>query len=111
MIGASSDSNPRLRIATGINSYELYISYQLSSRTAAYFDFKSHIRYATRVGRKKRWNEDMVARFPEGTFGRIINVLEKNEDRTDFVRSAVARELKRREARGRKAQSAGDRRQ
>jgi hypothetical protein len=50
----------------------------------------------------------MVARFPEGTFGRITNVLEKNEDRTEFVRAAVERELKRREARGRKAQSAGD---
>ena len=50
----------------------------------------------------------MVARFPEGTFGRITNVLEKNEDRTDFVRAAVERELKRREARGRKPQSAGD---
>ena len=62
----------------------------------------------TRVGRKKRWNEDMVARFREGTFGRIANVLEKNEDRTDFVRAAVERELKWREARGRKAQSAGD---
>jgi hypothetical protein len=62
----------------------------------------------TRVGRKKRWNEDMVARFPEGTFGRIANVLEKNEDRTDFVRAAVERELKRREAPGRKAESAGD---
>ena len=62
----------------------------------------------TRVGRKKRWNENMVARFPEGTFGRITNVLEKNEDRTDFVRAAVERELKRREARGRKPQSAGD---
>jgi len=50
-----------------------------------------------RVGRKKRWAEDMQARFPEGTFERIGAVLADDEDRTDFVRSAVERELKRRE--------------
>jgi hypothetical protein len=50
------------------------------------------------VGRKKRWNEDMQARFPEGTFERIAAVLEKDEDRTDFVRKAVARELARRKS-------------
>jgi len=50
-----------------------------------------------RVGRKKRWAEDMQARFPEGTFARIEAVLEDAEDRTDFVREAVERELKRRE--------------
>ena len=50
-----------------------------------------------RVGRKKRWAEDMQARFPEGTFARIEAVLEDSEDRTDFVREAVERELKRRE--------------
>jgi hypothetical protein len=50
-----------------------------------------------RVGRKKRWSEDMQARFPEGTFGRIEAVLEDGEDRTDFVRESVERELKRRE--------------
>jgi hypothetical protein len=49
------------------------------------------------VGRKKRWSEDMVARFPEGTFARIDAVREEGEDRTDFVREAVERELKRRE--------------
>jgi hypothetical protein len=53
-----------------------------------------------RVGRKKRWSEDMVARFPEGTFTRIQAVLEGKEDRTDFVREAVERELKRRERQG-----------
>jgi len=51
----------------------------------------------SRVGRKKRWAEDMVARFAEGTFARIQAVLEGKEDRTDFVREAVERELKRRE--------------
>jgi hypothetical protein len=49
------------------------------------------------VGRKKRWSEDMQARFPEGTFERINAVLEDGEDRTDFVREAVEKELKRRE--------------
>jgi hypothetical protein len=50
-----------------------------------------------RVGRKKRWSEDMLARFPEGTFARIEAALEEREDRTDFVREAVERELRRRE--------------
>lgn len=49
------------------------------------------------MGRIKRWAEDMQARFPEGTFARIEGVLAENEDRTDFVRGAVERELKRRE--------------
>lgn len=50
-----------------------------------------------RMGRKKQWAEDMQARFPEGTFARISAVLSDGEDRTDFVREAVYRELKRRE--------------
>ena len=54
------------------------------------------------VGRKKRWAEDMQARFPEGTFARIAAVLEETEDRTDFVRQAVERELERREAAGKR---------
>jgi hypothetical protein len=49
------------------------------------------------MGRKKLWSEDMQARFPEGTFERIEAVLEDSEDRTDFLRAAVERELKRRE--------------
>jgi hypothetical protein len=49
------------------------------------------------MGRKKLWAEDMVARFPEGTFDRIEAVLTEEEDRTDLVREAVERELKRRE--------------
>jgi hypothetical protein len=57
----------------------------------------------SRVGRKKRWNEDMQARFSEGTFARIAAVLEEGEDRTDFVRKAVERELKRRETSTRRA--------
>lgn len=57
------------------------------------------------MGRKRKWSEDMQARFPRGTFARIQRVLEETEDRTDFVRRAVERELKRLEAqkkRGRK---------
>lgn len=52
------------------------------------------------MGRKKRWAEDMVARFPAGTFARIEAVLEEKEDRTDFVREAVEREIRRRERLG-----------
>jgi hypothetical protein len=51
------------------------------------------------MGRKKLWHEDMQARFELGTFWRIDRVLEEGEDRTDFVREAVERELKRREKR------------
>jgi hypothetical protein len=51
------------------------------------------------MGRKKMWAEDMQARFPEGTFARIDAVRDESEDRTDFVREAVERELKRRERR------------
>ena len=50
------------------------------------------------MGRIKRWAENMVARFPEGTFARIAAVLEKGETKTDFVREAVHRELQRRES-------------
>ena len=52
------------------------------------------------MGRKKRWSEDMVARFEAGTFDRMDAVREDGEDRTDFVREAVERELKRRERKG-----------
>lgn len=49
------------------------------------------------MGRKKLWSEDMVARFAEGTFQRMDAVRAEDEGRTDFVREAVERELKRRE--------------
>lgn len=49
------------------------------------------------MGRKKQWAENMVARFVAGTFTRIAAVLAPAEDRTDFVREAVEREIKRRE--------------
>ena len=41
------------------------------------------------ASRRKRWTEQMQARFEEGTFARIANVLYENQDRTDFVREAV----------------------
>jgi metal-responsive CopG/Arc/MetJ family transcriptional regulator len=39
------------------------------------------------------------ARFPEGTLKRIDGVLEDGENRSDLVREAVEKELKRREKR------------
>lgn len=50
-----------------------------------------------RMGRKKQWAEDMQARFAEGTFARINALLRGSEDRTDFVRAAVEREIAARE--------------
>jgi hypothetical protein len=50
-----------------------------------------------RMGRKKRWHQAMIAKFQEGTFERIAAVLGEKEDRTDFVRLAVEREVERRE--------------
>lgn len=49
------------------------------------------------MGRKKLWGEVMQAPFPEGTFDRIDATLKEGETRTDLVREAVERELKRRE--------------
>ena len=51
---------------------------------------------------RKKWAEDMGARFPKGTFARIAAVLGPTEDRTDFVREAVERELQRRAAESKK---------
>lgn len=52
------------------------------------------------MGRKKLWDEIMRAPFQKGTFDRIAAVLKATEDRTQFVRTAVENELKRREALG-----------
>jgi hypothetical protein len=51
---------------------------------------------------RKKWAEDMQARFPKGTFARIAALLAPYEDRTDFVRAAVEQELQRREAESKK---------
>lgn len=42
----------------------------------------------------------MVARFAAGTFARVAELLKAGEDRTDFVREAVEREIKRRKRAG-----------
>ena len=52
---------------------------------------------AAQKGRPRQFQEDMRARFAPGTFARIGAVLRENEDRTAFVRTAVERELHRRE--------------
>ena len=51
-----------------------------------------------RVGRKRINEEQTPARFPAGTLARIDAVLdpETNEKRSDLIREAVERELKRR---------------
>jgi hypothetical protein len=59
------------------------------------------------MGRIKRWSEDMQARFKQGTFERIAEVLHTTEDRTEFVRTAVENELRRREASVGKKTNAG----
>ena len=50
-----------------------------------------------RMGRKKRWHDVMGAKFAAGTFERIAALLREEEDRTEFVRQAVEREIERRE--------------
>lgn len=55
------------------------------------------------MGRKKRWTEEMQARFVEGTFARIAGTLATDEDRTDFVRGAFERALARRSRQSRSA--------
>jgi len=49
------------------------------------------------MARKRRWFENMEATFATGTFARIEAVLRFTEDRTDFVRKAVEREINRRQ--------------
>jgi len=51
------------------------------------------------MGRKRINEEQTPARFPAGTLERIDKVLdqETNEKRSDLIRKAVDRELKRRE--------------
>lgn len=50
-----------------------------------------------RVGRKQINHEQTPARFPEGTLERIDSVLGEGEKRSDLIREAVDREIKRRE--------------
>ena len=51
------------------------------------------------MARMLRYVEKMLARFPAGTLDRIDAVREPLEDRAEFVRAAIERELQRRERR------------
>lgn len=55
------------------------------------------ITYSLGMGRKQINHEQTPARFPEGTLARIDAVLDDGEKRSDLIREAVERELKRRE--------------
>lgn len=50
-----------------------------------------------RMGRKKLWAENINLTLPEGAKARMDAALEPGEDRLDLIRSAIERELKRRE--------------
>lgn len=49
------------------------------------------------VGRKRINEEQAPARFPGGTLARIDAVLREKEKRAEFIRTAIERELERRE--------------
>lgn len=55
-----------------------------------------HSAVSPAMGRKLKFPEKAVGAFPRGTFEAIESVLGETEDRTDFIREAVARELRRR---------------
>ncbi len=50
------------------------------------------------MGRKQINHEQTPARFPEGTLERIDAALKDGEKRSDLIREAVEKELKRRKA-------------
>ena len=49
------------------------------------------------MGRKRINDEQTPARFPAGTLARVDEALDEGEKRSDLIREAVERELKRRE--------------
>lgn len=49
------------------------------------------------MGRKQVNHEQIPARLPAGTLGRMDRMLDPGEKRADLIREAVERELKRRE--------------
>jgi hypothetical protein len=62
------------------------------------------------MARPKKYIENMVARFVEGTFARLDGVLNPGEDRAALVRSAVEAEIRRRRrarARSEKTEESG----
>jgi hypothetical protein len=48
------------------------------------------------MARPKKFVEQFPARFIAGTFERMTSVLRDKEDRADFIREAVEKEIKRR---------------
>ena len=58
-----------------------------------------------RMGRKKLWAENINLRLPDGAKARMDSLLEEGEDRLDLIRTAIDRELKRREREARTASS------
>jgi len=56
------------------------------------------INYIPDMGRKRINDEQTPARFPAGTLERIDAALADGEKRSDLIREAVERELKRRKA-------------
>lgn len=50
---------------------------------------------APRVGRRMEFPDKCVAALPAGTFARIAAVLREGQDRTDWLREAVAEKLER----------------
>lgn len=61
-----------------------------------------------RVGRKKQWTERIQLPLADGTTGRIDSLLEPGEVRLDLIRSAIDREIKRRERQRSLSKTAGD---
>jgi len=61
------------------------------------------------VGRKKTIEDKVLARFPANTFARIDAVLDAGEKRSEFIRAAVEKELRRRERAKAKAARDGER--
>jgi hypothetical protein len=53
-----------------------------------------------RMGRKKLWSENINLTLPEGAKARMDAALEEGEDRLDLIRTAIEKELKRRERKG-----------
>ena len=49
------------------------------------------------MGRQKRWSVRILLPLPEGTTEKIDALLEPGEVRLDLIRTAIDRELKRRE--------------
>ena len=57
-----------------------------------------HVRDTPRkMGRKKKWEENVNLTLPAGAKARMDAALEDGEDRLDLIREAIERELKRRE--------------